>query len=114
MFFIVIFLRCEKYCARFERSLYHHSILQDKPRQAKVPCGVPIEALANTRASTETDYSWYTNRHPRVCCQHCSLDSVQNGFSLPRLSVWIRSAVIPACVSAAFTALARLSPKAML
>jgi hypothetical protein len=32
---------------------------------------------------TSSDYFWYTKWPRRFCCQQASLDSVQNGFSLP-------------------------------
>src|SRR4051812_6553493 len=50
----------------------------------------------------------------RFCCQHCSPDSVQNGFSLPKLVVVTRFAATPAATSACLVDCARLSPSAML
>jgi hypothetical protein len=44
-----------------------------------------------------------TRGSTRFCCQHCSLCSVQNGFSFPWLTVLKRSAEIPSCTRALFT-----------
>src|ERR1700720_669922 len=50
----------------------------------------------------------------RFSCQHCSPDSVQNGFSLPKLVVVTRLAATPADTNACFADCARLSPSDML
>ncbi len=57
-------------------------------------------------------YFPWTKRPRRFCSQHSSGLSVQNAFSLPCLTVWMRSPLIPAWVSALFTASARLVPSA--
>src|SRR5215467_1210811 len=64
--------------------------------------------------TVQNDYLFSTKCPRRFCCQQDSFDSVQNGFSLPKLTVLIRSAGTPAATNAFLTALARLSPKARL
>src|SRR5579863_2595782 len=66
----------------------------------------PPSVNQTQRANTK----WST----RFCCQHCSLSWLQNGFSLPRLTVVMRSAEIPCCTSACLADSARLVPRARL
>jgi len=67
-----------------------------------------------TTPTVQNDYLFSTKCPRRFCCQQDSFDSVQNGFSIPKLTVLIRSAGTPAATNAFLTALARLSPKARL
>jgi len=50
----------------------------------------------------------------RFCCQQVSLDSVQKGFSLPKLTVLRLAAGMPRLTRYCLTALARRSPRARL
>src|SRR5262249_40267385 len=50
----------------------------------------------------------------RFSCQHDSVDSVQNGFSFPKLTTERWLALTPAWIKSSRTVLARLSPRARL
>src|SRR6267142_4470249 len=66
------------------------------------------------RLQTGNSYLCRTKWPRRFCCQHCSLDSLQNGFSFPALEVPMLFVGTPPRTSASFTAAARLSPSARL
>src|SRR5216684_6516422 len=92
------------------------STLIREPRGGK---GLPDLAAYSSpnghrREQGEAGQLAFTKWPRRFCCQQASLCSLQKGFSLPKLTVLMRSAEMPRETRYCLTAPARRSPRARL